>query len=290
MKIGRAVAYGAATIVNAIATGHGAALGVDLWTKATVKLTDNSGVIEGKILSDPGEDSTLIKATIFQVLRKFRLEKKYGALVETDSNIPIARGLKSSSAAANAIALATLSALGKKLTDISVVNLGVDAALAAGVTITGAFDDACASYFGNIVITDNNRRKIVKRFRVTEDFTVLFHIPKRKVYTSRIDVEKVRAFRPLVMTAYTEALHGHYWDAMTLNGIIYTAALGYDGSIAEEALKNGAISAGLTGKGPSVAAVVPSEKVDAVKDAWQAYEGQILQAKINRVKAHPQVK
>ena len=33
-----AVAHGAATIVNAIALGKGAAFGVDLWTKAEVKL------------------------------------------------------------------------------------------------------------------------------------------------------------------------------------------------------------------------------------------------------------
>ena len=41
-----AIAHGAATIVNAIALGKGAAFGVDLWTKAEVKLTDEPGVIQ----------------------------------------------------------------------------------------------------------------------------------------------------------------------------------------------------------------------------------------------------
>ena len=36
---GTAIAHGAITVINAIATGKGAALGVDLWTKAYVRLT-----------------------------------------------------------------------------------------------------------------------------------------------------------------------------------------------------------------------------------------------------------
>jgi shikimate kinase len=51
------------------------------------------------------------------------------------------------------------------------------------------------------------------------------------------------------------------------------------------ALTAGALAAGLSGKGPAVTAVVQSEKVDSVKDAWQAYEGDILQAHVNHEKA-----
>ena len=43
-----AVVHGAATIVNAIALGKGAAFGVDLWTKAEVILTNEPGVIEAE--------------------------------------------------------------------------------------------------------------------------------------------------------------------------------------------------------------------------------------------------
>jgi len=286
MKTGRAVAYGAATIVNAIATGYGAALGVDLWTKATVQLTEKPGVIKGRIKSDPDESKALIKTAVSRVLRKFRLEKKYGAIVETDSNIPIARGMKSSSTAANAIVLATLAALGRKLPDLSIVNLGVDAAIDAKVTITGAFDDACASYFGGTVVTNNLQRKIMKRLQVKEKAIVLFHVPKSKVYTSNFEVEKVKRITPIVMAAHKEALHGHLWNAMTLNGVAYSVALGYDTSIVNEAVKKGALAAGLTGKGPAVAAVVPEGKIDSVKKAWQTYEGEILEARINLKKAH----
>src|SRR5512133_1807964 len=116
-----AVAHGAATIVNAIALGKGAAFGVDLWTKAEVKLSSEAGVFEIKITSDPKESTLLMERTVFRVLEKFGVEKEFGAKVVTTSNIPAARGLKSSSVAANATALATVTALDKKLEDIAIV-------------------------------------------------------------------------------------------------------------------------------------------------------------------------
>ena len=281
-----AIAYGAATIVNAIATGKGAALGVDLWTKAKVRLTDEPSVIEGSIVTDPGEDENLIKRVITRVLRRFRVEGEYGAFVETSSNIPIARGMKSSSAAANAISLATVAALGKKLSDLKVVKLGVDAAKDAGVTITGAFDDACASYFGNIVVTDNAVQQVRRRFRVGGDYAVLFHVPSSKTYTAQSDVDKMRKMAPLVDVAYREALLGRYWSAMTFNGLVYSVALGYDIKVAVDALAAGAIAAGISGKGPATAAVVPEDSIAEVKEAWNPFEGEVIKARVNRVKAH----
>jgi len=280
-----AVSHGAATIINAIATGKGAAIGVDLWTKARVQLTDKAGVIEGKIVSDPREDPILIEKTVRRVLKHFNLEGEFGAKVETRSNIPIARGLKSSSAAGNAIALATVAALDKNLDDLTIVNLGVDGAIDAKVTITGAFDDACASYFGGIVITDNMKRRVVKRLETAENLTVFFHVPPEKIYTIDSDVHRMKVVASLVKIAYKETLKGNYWAALTLNGLIYSSALGYNSSIAVDALMAGALAAGLSGKGPAVTAVVPDEKKDLVKDAWQAYEGDIIEARVNNRKA-----
>ena len=280
-----AISHGAATIINAIATGKGAAIGVDLRTKARVKLTDEPGIIESTIVSDPTEDPVLIEKTVEGILKYFNLEGKFGAKVETWSNIPIARGLKSSSVAGNAIALATVAALNKKLDDIKIVKLGVDGAIDAKVTITGAFDDACASYFGGVVVTDNLKRRIVKRFEIAEDSAVLFYVPAKKSYTVSSDVRRMKGVASLVKIAYKEALKGNYWVALTLNGLIYSSALGYDPSIAVDALMAGALAAGLSGTGPAVTAIVPDERIDLVKDAWQTYEGEILEARINHKKA-----
>ncbi|RLI45890.1 shikimate kinase [Candidatus Bathyarchaeota archaeon] len=280
-----AISHGAATIVNAIATGKGAAVGVDLWTKARVQLTDKPGIIEANITSDPTENPVLIEKTVSKVLEHFNLKDKFGAKVDTWSNIPIARGLKSSSVAANAITLATTAALDKKLDDLTILNLSVDAAIEARVTITGAFDDACASYLGGVVVTDNLERKIVKQFKITEDLAVLFYVPAKKVYTKDSDVQRMKAMASLVKTAYKQALNGNYWSALTLNGLIYSSALGHNPSIAVDALVTGALAAGLSGTGPAVTAIVSEEKIDNVKDAWQTYEGDIIQAHLNHEKA-----
>jgi shikimate kinase len=280
-----AISHGAATIVNAIALGKGAAFGVDLWTKAEVELTEEPQVIKGEITSDPAESTVLIEKTVTRVLQHFGAEKCFGARVKTWSNIPIARGLKSSSAAANAVALATVATLGKTLDDLAVVKLGVDAAFDAKVTVTGAFDDACASYFGGVVVTDNLKRKVVKRFTLSEDLTVLFHVPSNKAYTGDSDVDRLRTVKPLVEIAYKEALKENFWTALTLNGLIYSSALGQDVSVALDALAAGALAAGLCGKGPAVTAVVSNDKIDSVKTAWQCHEGEVLQARLNSEKA-----
>lgn len=285
--IGRAVAYGAVTIVNAISCGLGAALSISLKTEAKVKLTDEPGRIEGKILSDPYESTILIEKTVKHVLKYFGLENQYGAYVETQSNIPIARGLKSSSAAANAIALATLSALGEETDDLTIVNLGINASIDAGVTITGAFDDACASYFGNIVITDNYERKILRLLQPEGDYIIFIHVPSEKAYTSKSNVGRMKIIADEVKAIHKMALMGDYWHAMTLNGLLYSAVLGYDLNVSLDALAEGAIAAGLSGKGPAVAAVIPRDNASNLKNAWSKYKGEIIEAQINCEKAHP---
>jgi len=280
-----AISHGAATIINAIAIGKGAAVGVDLWTKATVKLTDEAGQVYVSIRSDSSENPVLAQKTVQRVLNHFGLEKDFGAKVETNSNIPVARGMKSSSAAANAIALATVEALKQTLDDVALVRLGVEAALDAMVTITGAFDDACASFFGGVVVTDNLEREIVKRFELSEAPAVLFYVPRRKTYTVSSNVKRMKALSGAVKIAYNEALNGNFWSALTLNGLVYSSALGYDSSPAIDAIMEGALAAGLSGTGPAVTAIVSKDTLDSVKEVWCDYEGDILEAQINLEKA-----
>ena len=282
---GTALAYGAVTVVNAIATGKGAALGVNLWTKVNVQLTRDKGVINGKILSDPNENTTLIKESVLTVLKYFHVENEFGAEVETKSNIPIAKGLKSSSVASNALVLATIGALKKNVDDFTVLNLSVDASIKAKTTITGAFDDASASFFGDITLTDNLKRKIIKKFTIKKDLTVLFHIPAEKSYTFNSNVDRMRLIAPQIEVVFREALAGNYWTALTMNGILYATTLGYDQKLAIDALEAGAIASGLSGKGPATVAIVYEDQIDKVLDAWHAYDGEIIQGKVNHEKA-----
>jgi shikimate kinase len=285
LRTAEAVSHGAITIVNAMATGAGAALGVELQTRATVTVTNRPGVFIARNRSDPRENTMLAKEAARGVFARFGADKRFGAVVETTSNIPIAVGLKSSSAASNAVTLASLHALGRKISDIEVVRLGVQASFRAGVTLTGAFDDACACYFGGVVITDNVKRRILKRFRPKRGFRVFIHVPNGKRYTGDLDQFSFRSIRPFIRAASDSALRGDYWDSLTLNGMIYSMALGYGTETTTAALDSGAVAAGLTGKGPAVAAIVPEAKMGNVRAAWRRIKGQVIETSFNFRKA-----
>ncbi len=106
---------------------------------------------------------------VSKVVEKFKEHYKLdeietGFTVKTSSTLPVASGLSSSSATSNAVVIATANALmneyqfksrSKDFNELDLLNMGVDASLEAGVTITGAFDDASASYFGGLTITNN---------------------------------------------------------------------------------------------------------------------------------------
>jgi len=270
---GEAIAYGAVTIVNALATGKGAAFGIDLWTKARVDLTDDR-IIKARILNEETEKTLLAERCVQAVFNHFRTHG-LGARVETESNIPIARGLKSSSVAANAIVLATLGALGKHMEPSEVLNLVVEASLQANVSVTGAFDDAAASLYGNIVVTDNMLRKVLTTFPVG-DYCVLLLAPPHKSYTSDVDLARIKTVAKQVEIAHREALAGNYWSAMTLNGLIYSHVLKLPTDLIVEALQAGALAAGISGKGPAYSFVVEKHVKNRVLDILGKNEGQII--------------
>ncbi len=276
---GAASACGSATVVNAIATGKGAAFGVELRVQANCELTDRPKKIVGRVTDDISESARLIEICARKVLEHFGLERTHGARVQTKSKVPIAVGLSSSSAAANAAVLATFAAFGKKPKPKLVLNLGIDAAFEADVTITGAFDDAAASLFGRGVVTDNTKRRVLRRFKLDPKLAVLIYIPPMKFHTSRINMAKVKPLRRSVEVAHDQAVRGNVFGALTLNGLLYSGALGYDPTISLDALAAGALAAGLTGTGPAVVAIAKPGRVKDIKRAWRGRPGRIIATK-----------
>jgi shikimate kinase len=110
-------------------------------------------------------------------------------------------------------------------------------------------------------------------------------VPPQKAYTINSNITRLQTVKPLVQIAYEKALEGKIWEALTLNGLIYSSAQNLNTTIAVDALVAGAVAAGLCGKGPAVSTVVPNDKLDSVKAALQRYEGDILMAHLNCEKA-----
>ncbi|AEC51235.1 shikimate kinase [Pyrococcus sp. NA2] len=259
----------AITVINAFATGKGAAVGIDMWTRAEVEITGEG--IEGEIFVRGRElkDHRLVSAAV-EVFTEL-LGEKFGVKFRITSDIPVGKGLKSSSAAANAISFAISEALKLELSEIDIIKLGVEIAKRAGVTITGAFDDACASYFGGLCITDNINLRVLLRERVeVEDVVIL--IPEQTVLTEKLKGIDFSVLSPYIEVAFKLAMHGEWKKALVINGLVYSTFLGYDPRPIREALKLGAF-VGLCGKGPSIFAL--TEKVDELVDAWKEF-GEVI--------------
>ena len=276
---GHACAFGAGTIINAIATWKGAAFGIDLKTFAEVKLSEGETGIAGSIEGAPEGDTRLIERCVELVLERFGLE--LGGTIRTGSEIPLAGGLKSSSAAANASVLATLRAAGETMPALDIVKMGVRAAKEVGVTVTGAFDDACASFLGGIVITDNRKMELIRREEA--DSKVLIFAPAKKAFSADTNVKRSQLIAPYVEMAYELALAGEYERAMTLNGFLYCGALGFDTEYMLRALECGVKGVSLSGTGPSYAALVKAEQVKELRSAWEScgMEGRVIETSIN---------
>ena len=282
---GQALSHGAITILNAFPTGKGGALGIDLWTRAKVNLTEGHGEIFAFMSSDPDESNKLAITTVRKTLEYYGFEEKLQGEVHTSSNIPTAVGLKSSSAAANAIALATIAALDKRADDDTLIAIGIDASTESGVTLTGALDDSYASYHGGAVLTDNDRRSVEKTLNIPQDFRVLILVPPRKTRTGQLDRSRFLPLERISELAYHEASSGHVWDAITLNGIAISSVLGENPRPALAAIEAGALGAGLSGKGPAVATIVEKDHLAQVRNTLEKFDGTIIEARPNFSKA-----
>ena len=274
ISTGYATALGAGTIINAIATWKGSAFGIDLKTSAEVQL-NNSNRIKGTI--NGGGNPKLIERCVKLVFEKFNY--KDGATVKTKSEVPIASGLKSSSAAANASVLAALDAIGESMGPLDAALLGVQAAKDARVTITGAFDDAAASMLGGVVVTDNRELSMISR-KVLES-EVIIYAPIKKAYSSKTDVKRSRIVAPWVDMAYELCIGGEYEKAMTLNGFLYCSALGYDTGPMLMALEAGVEGVSLSGTGPAYTALAHGKTADQVADVWSVLDGRVIRTKVN---------
>ncbi|SDY08156.1 shikimate kinase [Halopenitus persicus] len=294
---GRAAALGAGTVLNALATGTGSAFGIDVETRATVELDPDADDVTGEIAAAPTADTELIERCV--ALATERWGDGEGGTVRTDSDVPLAAGLKSSSAAANATVLATCAALDVTVGDrsggvgaeaavdaaatddpdvtrLEACRLGVTAAREAGVTATGAFDDASASMLGGVTLTDNAADELVRRDVV--DWDVLVWTPPERAYSADADVARCENVAPMADLVAELAREGRYATAMSVNGLAFSAALGFSPEPAVEAMPH-VTGVSLSGTGPSVVAVSdptdPGTDLDRVRDLWDDREGTV---------------
>ncbi|MFP4142710.1 MAG: shikimate kinase [Thermoplasmata archaeon] len=258
----RCTAHGALTVVNAIAAGRGSAFGIDLNVEADVNIIDEGLKGEIKVEDKRYNDFELIRC-IKEVIEE-RSDEEFGIEFFINSQIPIGKGLKSSSAVSNAVAKAIVGSLDMKIDDMEIIEIGIEASRRADLTITGALDDAYASYFGGLCLTDNLEGEVLVEKDIKKNSAVIL-IPEETVLTNSlkdVDFEKIRPYVDLIFKA---ALDGEWKKASLLNGLVYSSFLGHDTEPMMGVLEFSEI-VGLSGTGPAVYSV--TEEPSRVEEVW----------------------
>ncbi|MDG6954494.1 MAG: shikimate kinase [Nitrososphaerota archaeon] len=262
---------GAVSIVNAIASGRGASLAVNLPTTARVTIRERRGEWKESTNGSPST-STLLQRTVRKAIMTLgENPERYSGRIETETSAPVGVGLKTSSSSSVAAALATFSAFGRPdYEPKEVLECSVSASLASGTSVTGAMDDAAACLLGGGALTDNRSNHIVATVRLGTPLVVLIRVPHDGSRRASVPPSEVRRFAELADSVFDQAMRGGIWKAMILNGLLYSAIYGYPNSDALEALESGALGAGLSGTGPAVASVFDdAAKADKLESSWK---------------------
>lgn len=269
--IGEAKAMGAISIVNAVACGKGASVAVKLPTAAKVEVMERRGgwqvSMNGRRVK-PG----LAVQTVRRAIKMLGKEPEvYSGSIQTTTSVPVGVGLKTSSSSSVAIALAVLSAFGEKSFKAhEVLQCSALSSLSAGVSVTGATDDAASCLMGGVNFADNSARRVLSSKRLGTPMPVLIRVPKVRSRRVAVPVGYARRFSKVAESIFATARGGSIWKAMTLNGFLYCSIYGYSPYDALEALEADAIGAGLSGTGPAVSAVFDdSENTGMLARLWE---------------------
>lgn len=271
--VGRAA--GAITIVNALPTGVGCALGISLFAEAEVDLRPLSSGEEEQLRVSPGPSTPLVKAAVRGALRRYAPEGRGAVDLSLRCEIPPARGLKSSSAVASAIVLAIARAQRFEPTALEVAQLSAEVSRTAGVSATGAFDDALAGLASGFVVTDNALGMLLRAGPSDPDWIVALFVPPEGHAPSPEWGARFKAEAREGRAAAEAALRGDWWKAMALNTCLVERTMHYSyGRVRELLLRGGALGAGVSGLGPALAAVGPRDRTDPMLRALPTNGGE----------------
>lgn len=257
---GRGSSRGAGTVVNAMATGRGAAFGLSFTVNAVVEPADGFEVETGGRLLEP-EAAGLALECIRLVERAAGASEPLRVVVE--SEIPPARGLKSSSAVAIAVLKAAADHHDVEADDGRILDWAAEAGLRSGTSRTGAYDDAAACLLGGLVITDNTERHLIARRAMPDGLVALVRIPDGENPTSQFRRTDLEAARPKAEAALRLVESGDVPNAMRKNTEAYAPLFGVDVAFVDAARQAGAWAAGLSGTGPAQIALVREDDVDS---------------------------
>ncbi len=257
------VAYAAGTVLNALATGVGSAFAIDL--KTSVSLAEGGEGV--KILVNGVERRSNVA---WRILKQVNFQ----GVVDVRSEIPGGCGLGSSSAFVNALLVAVKKYMQDELDAGEILRTNARLSVEAGISYTGAFDDASASLLGGFVVSENYKMRLYRRDEIEGYAAIL--IPR----FGRVEVDwgKIRAESKKLGAAIDAAKSGEYCRAMTENTKYYCRIMGYPIRIADKGWMVG-ICCGLSGNGPAYVAFGSKSEMKAISNLWEDY-GEVIVRKL----------
>jgi shikimate kinase len=272
----------------------GSAFAIDLNISVKALLTESSAKTKNIIINSDyssAKGRMLIEECVKRTLTMTGFEDRFDVRLEINSILPIARGLKSSSALGNAVILAILDALKVNLKPEEVAEININSAIASGLTKAGSFDDTYATLLGGIVFTDFYSRTLIKRSEMPWELDVILLIPpesERNLPPGSRDALKCldKEMRQL----HQAAMNGDLFSAMTMNGLIHANFFNYNLDVIVKAMENGAHAACLSGKGPAFVALASKAQTFAIIQIWKRFGFDILITKVNNAGALNDIK
>lgn len=279
--LGKGQAHGACSLLHAAALGYGAAVALDL--PVTVRLLDKPSKRE--VLDGDGVLTALLDAWLAGGHPLPEGHAKEDLHWGVKSEVPKKQGLKSSAA----VCIAALRALGDatdtNLDDHELVTLAAEAQIAAGISLTGSIDDAWACLHPGWKLVD-------VQAPISEG--VLMDEPglPPEEWIVLLVLRGPRKSQPVLedfasqLTAFQEALSvlqaNNPLVAMTWNGRGTVAALrDIEGrKMANDSFMNSARAAGVSGSGPALVIVVPSQQEPTLERIKAWYSMRYPQAEV----------
>tara|TARA_B100000989_G_scaffold170070_1_gene127299 strand:- start:7743 stop:8621 length:879 start_codon:yes stop_codon:yes gene_type:complete len=271
--IGSGSANGACSLLHAAGLGYGASLALDL--QAKVKLLDKK---PRKDLDDPDDLLTKVLDSWKSAGHSLPNGEFFWSVA---SKIPPRQGLKSSSAISVAAIRALCDATDTNLADGEIVDIAAAAQIAAGVSITGSFDDSWAAIEGGWKLVDVNAENAEQGLLLeapgpnSVDWTVLILLRGDRV--EKPSLESFSFQQQSFAQALTALQEGKDLVALTLNGRAVVSALNdpMGRRMTNDAFVNGARAAGITGSGPALVIFLPSVSkptIERLKNWYNRYD------------------
>ncbi len=246
--LGEGESNGAISILHALGLGRGCSIGIQLTTK--VQIVDEA--VENE------DDRHGLLAAVEKCWRDrgLPIPDQFGWKV--DSSIPIGQGLKSSSALSCAALRALNSCAWAGLSNFEIADIAANSHLISNCAKTGSMDDNWASLEPGWKLVDptlSASESIILQGDIDPRLSILVVLRgKRSV---EISPEAFSHQEQIFERSLASIMRGSILDALSSNGMAVAAATDDQEAlrICNLSIASGAIAAGISGSGPSIAIV-----------------------------------